>query len=116
MMRTEILILILIALALIPASWFTGRLKGIISDTNRIRIKRSKRSGVELMPGDTGFASLKKKRKKVYFYPDGSSTADDPAGTVKDIRIAHHLRSGGRCLFKVISRSQDYYLIEYTLV
>jgi len=115
-MKTEILILILIALAAVPAIWFIWRMKGIVSDRDRIRIKRQDRSGMELTAGDTGFASIKKKRKKVYFYPDGSSTADDPAGTIKDIRIAHHLRSGGRCLFKVISKGQDHYIIEYTLV
>ena len=115
-MRTGLLILILTALAAIPASWFISRLKGIVSDTNRIRIKRHDSPGMELMPGDTGFASLKKKRRKVYFYPDKSSSNDDHAGTVKDPRIAHHLRAGGQCLFKVISKGEDYYIIEYTLM
>ena len=113
-MKTGTLILILIALAAIPASWFIGHLKGTVSDTNRIRIKRYGRSGMEMVAGSTGYALMKKKRKKVYFYPDGSSTAN-AAGTVKDFRIAHHLRSGGKCLFKVISKGHDHYLIEYTL-
>jgi len=114
-MRTGILVIILIALAAIPASWFISRLKGIVSDTNRIRIKRKDSPGMELMPGDTGFASLKKKRRKVYFYPDKYSSGDDPAGTVKDHRIAYHLRANGQCSFKVISRGVNFYIIEYTL-
>ena len=112
-MRTGVLILIV--LAAVPATWFIWRLKGIVSDTNRIRIKRYDRPGAELMVGDTGFASLKKKRRKVYFYPDKHSTGEDYAGTVKDHRIAQHLRINGQCLFKVISKDQDSYVIEYTL-
>ena len=112
-MRTSIIILI--ALAAIPAIWFIWRLKGIVSDKNRIRIKRHDRPGMELMTGDTGFAALKDKRRKVYFYPDGTSSGDDPAGTVKDLRIAQHLRIKGQCLFKVISKGENYYIIEYTL-
>ena len=114
-MRTGILILILIALAAIPTSWFISRLKGVVSDTYRIRIKRHDSSGMELMAGDTGFAALKDKRRKVYFYPDGTSSGDDHAGTIKDIRIARHLRTNGQCSFKVISKGENYYIIEYTL-
>ena len=108
-MRTGILILILIALAAIPASWFISRLKGVVSDTYRIRIKRHDSSGMELI------AALKDKRRKVYFYPDGTSSGDDHAGTIKDIRIARHLRTNGQCSFKVISKGENYYIIEYTL-
>lgn len=112
-MRTGILILI--ALAAVPAIWFIWRLKGIVSDKNRVRIKRHDRSGMGMIPGDTGFASVKKKRNKIYFYPDENSSGDDPAGTVKDHRIAQHLRARGQCLFKVISKGENYYIIEYIL-
>jgi hypothetical protein len=114
-MRTSVIILILIAIAAVPAIWFSWRLKGIVLDKNRIRIKRDDHSGVELVAGDTGFASLKKKRKKVYFYPEGYSSGDDPAGSVKDFRIARHLRANGQCTFKVISKGEDFYIVEYTL-
>ena len=114
-MRTSVIIVILIAVAAVPAIWFSWRLKGIVLGTYRIRIKRDDRSGVELMPGDTGFALLKERRKKVYFYPEGYSSGENPAGSVKDIRIARHLRANGRCSFKVISSGEDFYIVEYTL-